>query len=53
MWHVYPVDDWYEHQIDEDYECPCDPTVEWIDPQTELPYEDGPLVIHNAFDGRQ
>lgn len=50
--HVVPVNDLREHTV-EDFDCECDPTIEWIDPETELPYEDGPLVIHNSWDGRE
>lgn len=44
--HVYPVSDWIDHKTD-GTECPCDPTTEYMDPETGLPYPDGPLVRHN------
>ena len=34
-------------------DCWCEPETEWLDPETELPYADGPLVIHRAADGRE
>lgn len=44
--HVYPVDDWIEHQT-EGTDCPCEPGQEFVDPETELPYPDGgQLVLH-------
>lgn len=50
--HVVPVNDWLDHTVD-DIDCACDPDVEWIDPESELPYPEGPLVIHKALDGRE
>lgn len=51
--HVVPVDDWIDHVVDGDgAECPCCPDVQWIDPETGLPYPNGALVTHNAVDGR-
>lgn len=52
--HVYPIDDWIDHDIDctaADCTCLCNPRIDYIDPDTGLPYED-PIVIHNAIDGR-
>ena len=54
--HTYPANDPRgEHQTD-GTECWCEPECEWIDPDTGLPYEDGPLVKHNAplgYPGRE
>jgi len=52
--HVYPVDDWIEHEVGvpaSECKCTCRPTVEWIDADG-VPY-DHPIVIHNAVDGRE
>ena len=43
---VYPAREKDEHCL-RGCECHCGPDVEWIDPDTGLAYEDGPLVIHN------
>lgn len=51
-WHVYPLNDEREH-ITTGTECWCDPKIEWIDLETNLPYGDGPLVVHNAQDCRE
>jgi hypothetical protein len=45
--HVYPTEDWIEH-VTTGRECPCEPTVEYLDPDTGLPYPDGAIVLHNA-----
>jgi len=36
-------------------DCWCQPRVEWLDPDTGLPWAsgNGPLVIHNAADCRE
>lgn len=44
--HVYPVDDWIEH-LTVGHDCQCEPTVQYIDPETGLPYAGGALVLHN------
>lgn len=49
--HVTPINDLRDH-IDS-IDCWCDPGQEWIDEETGLPYADGPLVVHNALDGRE
>lgn len=52
MIHVIPLNDLKEHN--QTIDCECDPTVVWIDPDTELPWAgDGPLVTHNSYDGRE
>lgn len=50
MIHVYPVNDEREHEL-EGTVCPCEPHVEWHDPETGEPYAQA-MVIHRAFDGR-
>lgn len=50
MIHVYPINDEREHDLDGTM-CPCEPHVEWSDPETGEPYAQA-LVIHRAFDGR-
>lgn len=42
MIHVYPVNDTVEHDT-ESISCWCKPRIE----------ENGQLVIHNSFDGRE
>jgi hypothetical protein len=49
--HVMPVEDIVDHH--ESQECLCGPRIEWLDPDTGEPYEDGPVVIHNSLDGRE
>lgn len=44
--HVAPADD-DGHQL-HGTDCWCDPEVEWIDPDTGMPYPRGPLVVHNG-----
>ena len=39
------------HRHTDSGECWCCPRVDWIDPDTELPYENGPFVVHNAYEG--
>jgi hypothetical protein len=46
--HVYPVREQEQHDL-ENTDCRCDPYVEWINDDTGLPYENGPLVVHEAF----
>lgn len=47
---VIPINDLRRHR---EHDCWCRPHVEWIDPDTGLPYTNGPLVIHNSADGRE
>ena len=49
--HVTPINDLREHI--ESLDCWCEPHSEWIDEDTGLPYAAGPLVVHNALDGRE
>lgn len=50
--HVIPLNDLKEHTTDA--ECACSPLVEWIDPETNLPWANGSCkVVHNAFDKRE
>jgi len=46
--HIYPDNDWIEHDTNS-FDCICEPTVEFKDPETDEWYEQ-PLVIHNAID---
>lgn len=53
--HVYPEDDWIDHKTDQtadECDCPCDPRIEYLDPQTGIPHAT-PMVIHNAIDQRE
>lgn len=51
--HIYPVSDLFEHEC-EGGQCWCEPEVQWLDPETGLPWESGDvLVIHHAADGRE
>ena len=50
--HTYPLNDLREHDL-ETTECSCDPYIEYVDEDIGLPYEDGPLVVHNSWDGRE
>lgn len=51
--HTVPNNDEREHQLTTD--CWCEPCVEWIDPESGMPWESGlgPLVHHNAADCRE
>jgi hypothetical protein len=53
MIHCLPVNDEKEHQLSG--ECWCNPKVEWIDPETGLPYPNpnAPMVVHNSADCRE
>jgi hypothetical protein len=51
MIHIYPVNDEQEHDL-EGTMCPCNPRVEWADPETGEAYSEA-LVIHNAIDCRE
>lgn len=46
--HVYPVSEGLLHKL-KGTECVCEPEVQYLDPETELPYEEGPLVIHTRI----
>lgn len=50
MLHVVPFQDSREHYFED---CWCEPTIEYIDPDTGLPYNMGPLATHNSADGRE
>lgn len=50
--HAYPLNDLWEHLVEDDCECWCDPEVRWVDPETGEVYVE-PMVIHNAADGRE
>ena len=50
--HVYPTREAARHRFrDENHDCPCGPTVEYLDPDTGLPHANGPLVTHQAQPG--
>lgn len=52
--HIYPIDDWIEHRVEEsadEVSCPCEPTIEYTDAYG-VPLPE-PIVIHNAVDGRE
>lgn len=49
MIHIYPIDDWIEHDT-ESTDCLCEPEVVYADEEGPL---DDILVIHNAVDGRR
>lgn len=46
--HVYPVSEGLLHNL-KGNDCACNPKVEYLDSETELPYEEGPLVVHNRI----
>lgn len=49
--HVAPINDLIEHEL-VGFDCPCGPSVEFIDPETGDPH-DSPLVGHHSLDGRE
>lgn len=50
--HVIPENDEKPHERTAN--CPCNPTVDWLDPETNLPWANGSYrVIHNSFDCRE
>jgi len=52
MVHCIPLNDERSHETTDT--CWCNPRVEWIDPDTNLPWSNGgPMVIHNAEDCRE
>lgn len=50
--HVVPVADLVEHDTDGG-DCICGPDYTYIDPDTGLTFEDGPVVTHHSLDGRE
>lgn len=55
-YHVFPTNDLQGHRTDDaEGLCECQPEVQWIDPETELPWAigEGPVIVHNAFDLRE
>lgn len=48
--HVEPINDLIGHE--DGIDCVCGPYVEWVDPETGETYPSGPLVVHQALDGR-
>ncbi len=50
--HCVPLNDEREHDLDP--ECWCDGLVEWLDPETGMPWAAGGYrMIHNAADCRE
>lgn len=50
--HVIPNNDERMHRVS--MQCWCEPRVDWDNPDTGLPWENGgPRVIHHAMDGRE
>lgn len=50
--HVYPVDDIVDHEL-AGTECVCGPVCEYVDPETDETYANGPVVVHHSLDGRE
>lgn len=51
MVNVVPVNDDKEHSLTQ--ECWCNPKVNWIDSETNLPFPNGPMIVHNSSDQRE
>jgi hypothetical protein len=53
MIEVRPCND--ERSHDDGLCCWCEPLVQWLDPETGLPWPsaNGPLVVHNSADCRE
>lgn len=52
--HVYPINDWIDHDIESsaaDCQCPCEPTIKYLDDDGSVLPE--PIVVHNAIDQRE
>lgn len=43
---VSPERDRLPHRFNDLGDCECGPRVEWLDPDTEMPYADAPFVVH-------
>jgi hypothetical protein len=48
---VKPDNDEIEH-VSDSY-CPCAPRVLFIDDETGVEFQNGPLIVHNAIDCRE
>jgi hypothetical protein len=46
--HIFPRNEARSHKFESDGTCNCDPLIEYIDPETGLPYVDAPLVVHQS-----
>lgn len=46
--HVYPINDWIDHDTEHGTDCPCEPNIEFFDPETGESYIE-PLIIHNQI----
>lgn len=51
MVNIKPNNDEREHVSD--VHCWCEPRVEYRNDDTDAEYKNGPLIIHNAADGRE
>jgi hypothetical protein len=51
MVNIIPVNDERPHE--KSSECWCNPRVEWISPKDGLPYQRGPMIVHNSADCRE
>lgn len=51
MVNCIPLNDEREHE--KSTTCWCEPLVEYLNPETGLPYPNGPSIIHNAADHRE
>jgi len=50
--HILPMNDERAHEMTDT--CWCDPRIEWLDPDTNLPWAGGGhKVVHNAADCRE
>ena len=48
--HVCPQTDIRPHVLD-GTDCPCDPDVEYLNPETGVPYSgNGPTITHHCFE---
>ena len=48
--HITPATDAQQHDLSS-LECPCNPDVQYIDPETGVPYPgNGPMVVHHCFE---
>lgn len=50
--HIFPTAENALHTYDCTAPCVCNPDIEYLDPDTLLPYPRGPLVTHTCFTGK-
>ena len=43
--HVYPIEDTYPHDVENNVECKCKPSIK--------SEKDTLIIVHNAYDGRK